>query len=243
MRYEQSRSEACEKQFAPIQEVNCLITVTDTAFVLSAWNIGVNILPHLILHVSKSLKWIYLQFAQTMIKTILILTRNKKAKYSIFVRDIALILLITFWGHPGHLALYSIIFPSASHVNLSQLLPNYSSLSNRFKGTKWAGFFFWKKDSFYVILKRKYSFRQDSNPRSMGCEANDLPLSYLTCWWMGIKIAYIKDKIRCFCQSGIRNCHKVPNCEQFRTKCCVKISATLKLASTHVFLIKMCQEC
>ncbi len=49
----------------------------------------------------------------------------------------------------------------------------------------------------YVILKRKYSFRWDSNPRSMGCEANDLPLSYLTCWWMGIKIAYIKYKRRC----------------------------------------------
>ncbi len=43
--------------------------------------------------------------------------------------------------------------------------------------------------------------------------------------------------------SGIRNCHKMTNCEQFRTKCCVKISATLTLASTHVFLIKMCQEC
>ena len=38
-----------------------------------------------------------------------------------------------------------------------------------------------EKDSFYAILKRKYSFRRDSNPRSMGCEANDLPLSYLTC--------------------------------------------------------------
>ncbi len=43
--------------------------------------------------------------------------------------------------------------------------------------------------------------------------------------------------------SGIRNCHKMTNCEQFRTKCCVKISATLTLASTHVFLSKMCQEC
>ena len=31
------------------------------------------------------------------------------------------------------------------------------------------------------------------------------------------------------------------NCEQFPTKCCVKIAATLTLASTDVFLIKMCQ--
>ncbi len=44
-------------------------------------------------------------------------------------------------------------------------------------------------------------------------------------------------------QSGICNCHKMTNCEQFKTKCCVKISATLTLASTHVFLIKMCQDC
>ncbi len=29
--------------------------------------------------------------------------------------------------------------------------------------------------------KRKYSFRRDSNPRSMDYEANSLPLSYLTC--------------------------------------------------------------
>ncbi len=54
-----------------------------------------------------------------------------------------------------------------------------------------------KKDLFYVILKMKYSFRRDSNPRSMGCEASDLPLSHLTCWWMGIKIAYIKYTISC----------------------------------------------
>ena len=40
-----------------------------------------------------------------------------------------------------------------------------------------------EKDSFYMILKRKYmySFRWDSNPRSMDYEANSLPLSYLTC--------------------------------------------------------------
>ncbi len=36
-------------------------------------------------------------------------------------------------------------------------------------------------------------------------------------------------------QSGIRNCHKMTNCKQFRTKCCVKIATTLTLASTDVF--------
>ncbi len=101
-----------------------------------------------------------------------------------------------------------------------------------------------KKDSIYVILKTKYSFRWESNPRSMGCEASDLPLSHLTCWWMGIKNSVFQVHNTLFTsQSGIRNCHKMTNCEQFRTKCCVKISATLTLASTHVFLIRMCQEC
>ena len=53
------------------------------------------------------------------------------------------------------------------------------------------------KDSFYVILNRKYSFRRYSNPRSMDYEAHSLPLSYLTCWWIGIKVAYIKSQIIC----------------------------------------------
>ncbi len=47
-----------------------------------------------------------------------------------------------------------------------------------------------KKYSFYVILKRKYSFHRDSNPRSMDYEANSLPLSYLTRWWWGLIGAY-----------------------------------------------------
>ncbi len=54
-----------------------------------------------------------------------------------------------------------------------------------------------EKDSFYVLLKRKYSFRQDSNPRSMGCEANDLPQSYLTCWYFYTE----------FCSKLVTICH------------------------------------
>ena len=51
-----------------------------------------------------------------------------------------------------------------------------------------------------------YSFHLDSNPPSMDYGAYSLPLRYLT-----------------------RNCHKMTNCEQIRTKCCVKIAATLAL--------------
>ncbi len=109
------------------------------------------------------------------------------------------------------------------------------------KGTKWT-VFGGKKDSFYAILKRKYSFRRDSNPRSINYEANSLPLSYLTCWWMGIEVAYKSQNCLFTNQSSIRNCHK--SCEQFLTKCCccAKIAATLTLASTDIFLIKMWQE-
>ncbi len=59
------------------------------------------------------------------------------------------------------------------------------------KGTKWAVFGGKRIHSTLYWKGSLPSFCRDSNPRSsMGCEANDLPLSYLTCWWMGIKIAY-----------------------------------------------------
>ena len=58
-------------------------------------------------------------------------------------------------------------------------------------------FFRRKKDSLYAILKRKYNFSGDSKPRSMEYEANPVPLSYLTCCWMGIKVAYIRSQIVC----------------------------------------------
>ncbi len=40
-------------------------------------------------------------------------------------------------------------------------------------------------------------------------------------------------------ESSVRNCHKMTNCEQFRTKCYVKTAATSTLATTDVFLIKI----
>ena len=63
-----------------------------------------------------------------------------------------------------------------------------------------------EKDSFYVILKRKDSFCQHSNPRLMDYEANPLPLSYLTCsWWMDMNLAYIKHQICLYTnQSSVR---------------------------------------
>ena len=66
-----------------------------------------------------------------------------------------------------------------------------------------------KKDSLCVMMKRKYSFLLNLNPRSMNYEANSPLLSYLTCWWMGIKLVY---------KSSVRNCQKMTNCVQFRTK-------------------------
>ena len=93
-----------------------------------------------------------------------------------------------------------------------------------------------------IKVKRKYSFRRDLNPRSMDYRANSLPLSYLTYWWMGIKVAYIKYQIVCLQINQVYTIvTKWHYCEQFRTKCCVKIVATLALATTDVFLIKMLQ--
>ncbi len=62
---------------------------------------------------------------------------------------------------------------------------------------------------------------------------------------MGIKVAYIKNQIVCLQINQVyaQLSQKWQNSEQFRTKCCVlKIVATLTLASTDVFLIKMWQE-
>ncbi len=100
-----------------------------------------------------------------------------------------------------------------------------------------------KKDSLYALLKRKYSFRRDSNPQSIyygatfTAELSDLLIN-------GHKSSIYQVQNTLFTnQSSVHNCHKMTNCEQFRTNCCVKIAATLTLANTFVFLIKMWQEC
>ncbi len=41
-------------------------------------------------------------------------------------------------------------------------------------------------------------------------------------------------------QSSLRTCHKMTNCDQFRTKCCVKIAATLTLASKNFYFFVFC---
>ncbi len=99
-----------------------------------------------------------------------------------------------------------------------------------------------KKDSFYVILKRKYSFRRDSPIHGLRSELFTTELPDLLMNGHKNSVYQVHNKLFTI-HSGIRNCHKMTNCDQFRTKCCVKISATLTLASTHVFLLKMCQEC
>ena len=91
----------------------------------------------------------------------------------------------------------------------------------------------------YVILKRKY---RDSNPiHGLRGETNSHFTAELSDLLMnGHKSSVYQVQNTLFTnQSGIRNCHKMTNCEQFRTKCCVKIVATLTLATTDVFLIKM----
>ncbi len=78
----------------------------------------------------------------------------------------------------------------------------------------------------------------------MNYGVNSLPLSYQTCWCMGIKVTHYQVPNTLFTnQSSVRNCHRMTNCEQFLTKCCVKIAATLILATADVFLIRMWQEC
>ncbi len=100
-----------------------------------------------------------------------------------------------------------------------------------------------EKDSLYVLLKRKYSFCQDSNHRSMDYEANSLPLNYLTCWWMGINVAKIKYQIVCLqinqAYAIVTKWQILNNFEQNA----VKKPAILTLATSDVFLVKMWQEC
>ena len=67
-------------------------------------------------------------------------------------------------------------------------------------------------------------------------------LNYLTCWWMGNKssVYQVHDTKSLRYTQLSQNDAIANNLEQ---KCCVQTAATLTLASTHVFLIKMCQEC
>ncbi len=102
-----------------------------------------------------------------------------------------------------------------------------------------------KNDAFYVILKRKYSFHRDSNPPIHGLQSERSTTELADLLMNGHKNSiYQVQNTLLTNQSSLYNCHKMTNyCEQYRTNCCVKISATLTLASTHVFLIKMCQKC
>ncbi len=104
-----------------------------------------------------------------------------------------------------------------------------------------------EKDSFYMILKRKYmySFRWDSNAPIHGLRS-ELSTTVPSDLLMNGHKSSVYQVSNCLFtnQSSMRNCHKMTNCEQFRTKCSAKIAVTwaLGLASTDVFLIKMWQE-
>ena len=91
------------------------------------------------------------------------------------------------------------------------------------------------------------SFSQDSSPRSMGYGANFI-MSYLTCWWQGIKMVYFYQyqvPIPLFTnQSTIRICPKMIILNNFEHNAMLhmKIAATLTLYTNDIFLIKMWQE-
>ncbi len=98
--------------------------------------------------------------------------------------------------------------------------------------------------SFYMILTRKMVSIGIWTPIH-GYGASSLLLSYLTCWWMnsGHKTSVYQVQIPLFTkQLTLRNCHKITDCEQFWTKCCVEIVATLTLDTTDIFFEKMRNE-
>ena len=77
----------------------------------------------------------------------------------------------------------------------------------------------------------------DSNPQYMDYETNSLSLSYLTFWWMGIKVAYIESQICLFTnQSSIRNCLKMANCEHaISNKMLCKNSSNINISFHRCF--------
>ena len=84
-----------------------------------------------------------------------------------------------------------------------------------------------KKDSFYAILKRKYSpsgFEPPIHGLRSELSTTELSDSLMN----GHKSSVYQVPNSLFTnQSSLRNSHKMINCGQFRTKCCVKIAATL----------------
>ena len=101
---------------------------------------------------------------------------------------------------------------------------NELALLKFFKCTSWQNEKVLEEKGFILLwLKRKFSFRQDSNPRSMDYGTNSLPLSYLTCWRMGIKVEHNQVQNSLFTnQLSVHNCHKM-----------TKIAATLASIDGH----------
>ncbi len=94
---------------------------------------------------------------------------------------------------------------------------------------------FWKKKSFYVILKREHNF----SIHGLRDELSTAELSVLLMNRHKSSVLYQVLNTLFTNQSSVRNCHKMTKCELFRTKCCVKIALTLTLATTDVLLINV----
>ena len=100
-----------------------------------------------------------------------------------------------------------------------------------------------KNNSFYVILKRKIVSAgiRTSNPwvdeELSTAELFDLLIT-------GHTISVYQLPIPLFTnQSTVHTSSKITKCEQFRTQCCLKITATLILETEDIVLIEMWQEC
>ena len=113
-----------------------------------------------------------------------------------------------------HVRLYSPyrVLRGVTHtlLNLIFLLPSPPTHKKHqdkltFYCTKWQNWWLFEsvivlpvKGTFYVILKRRYSFCWDLNPRFMDYTRRTLYRWTFWLWiWMGLKVAYIKYQIVC----------------------------------------------
>ena len=92
---------------------------------------------------------------------------------------------------------------------------------------------FWrKKELFYVILKVSEPSIHWLRGEISTAELSDFLMN-------GYKRSVYQVPNTLFTnQSSEHNCHKMANCKQFRTECCVKITTTLTVATTDVFFDK-----
>ena len=110
------------------------------------------------------------------------------------------------------------------------------------KGTKWAVFggkminstWYWKgNNSFRHIIRTVASIH--------GLRGEPSTLNCLTCCWLGHKSSVYQIPNTLFTnQSNVRNCHKMTNCEQFRTKC--KNSSNINISYHRMSFWQKCDK-